>query len=304
MKQVLYLIGLLTLCACSSLWSQVHLNESCVWKTKDLAFSDFAYINTDYSDFINGDTLIANELFYKVKREGTSIWGWTPTDTMLIQEINEYKGAIREENRIWYWIEKDSIESTILYDFNLVKGDSIDHRFGKFKLVLSDSIFHNNQYKKVYELDGLGVFQLIEGVGWNSGLLDPIFNFESISYLQCFHKDDESLTPDLSEFESQFNLIVEEIQDCAITPNRVIEQSFFLEVKIFPNPFTESFVFETESQVTDIQISNIIGEPIESFSWDEHNNEINLTEQPEGLYYLALYSGNIMTSHKLIKINH
>ena len=128
-------------------------------------------------------------------------------------EISEYKGAILEENKKFYWVEKGATVSRLLYDFNLSEGDSVDYQNRKYKLVLKDSIFHDGFFKMIYSLDSL-VITLTEGIGFNTNFLDQIFPNESFSYLQCFNKNGEFFNPDLSELEAALNQTLEDVETC------------------------------------------------------------------------------------------
>ena len=285
----------------NSAYSQQYLNESCVWSIKDLAYVDFLSFNANYEDYLQGDTLIESHSYFKVYRSGIVISGFTPDDSTYINEINEYKGALREEDKEWYWIPKDSSNAELLHDFNKVEGDSVEYNNGiKHKLVLTDSIYHGGEYRKVYHLEGSVFINLIEGVGWNTKLIDPLFNLESFPYLQCYRKDDESIQPDLTIIEEAFNLELEELDDCEIISNVETQTSAHANIQIYPNPFKHRIVINSKIKIDEITFLNALGRKVrvEKLTQDE----IELDGLEAGIYYLVLKGGDKVYTRKLVKI--
>lgn len=274
--------------------SQNYLNESCIWKIKDYAYVDLVFFNSDYYDYINGDTLIGGIDYYKLYRKGTTISGFSQTDSMFINDINDYLGAIREEDETWEWIEKDSLTPKVLFNFNLEEGDSVKFNNENYNLILSDSIFHDGVYKKVYNLEGT-IIDLIEGVGFITGPVSPLIKIESISYIQCFSKNGESLNPDLSEFESKFDdVFFEDIDFC----EEVLSQTNgvntpAIDVLIYPNPFADKISIEADFDIESIRISNSFGKIV--YEKEGSVDKINLENLGGGLYFVLIKGANHQT---------
>jgi len=259
-------------------YCQEYINQTCKWKIKDLALVELYYINADYQDYIAGDTIIGDSTYFKVYRKGKAISGITPTDSMFINEIHEYKGAILEENKKWHWIEKETTDPILLYDFNVSEGDSITYLGSdiKYELQLIDSIYQGGTYKKVYQLEGLEI-TLIEGVGWNTGLISPLHIYESFSYIQCFNKDGENLNPDLTGFEALLNIDLEEVENCSeLSLSIEAETNKDQVVDIYPNPFVEKLTIQSTTEIEEVIITNKLGEIIYHKDW--HTDQIELRE--------------------------
>lgn len=286
----------------SILYGQEYLNETCKWKIKDLAYVDLYYVNADYHDFVQGDTIIGDSTYFKVYRKGNVISTFTPFDTMFTSEIYAYQGAISEQNKIWYWVQKERTEPTVLYDFNVEDGDSIKY-YGsdtKYKLELIDSIYHGGMYRKVFRLGEL-IINLIEGVGWNTGLLRPIFPYDSFSYLQCFNNQGENLNPDLSGFEMLPNIVIEEFNECGELLSGINGESYRTEIaKIYPNPFEEILTIETKEKIEEVIIINKLGEII--YNEKRHIDNINFGDMASGVYTLLLYTRTGLSTHRVVKL--
>ena len=296
-------ITLFAFCLISiSSYSQTYLNESCAWKIKDFAYVDLLYFNTDYTDHIKGDTFINGLNYLKLYRQGVSISGFTQVDSLYTNEFNEYRGAVRESNKIWHWIEKDSLEPTVLYDFNKQEGDSIKWMYGptNYNLILKDSLLQNGTYKKVYTLEGTFI-EFIEGVGFNTGLIKPLMGIDSYSYLQCFNNNDEFLNPDLSEFDTVIGDSFEDVDTCdKPLLNHQVSIPHKQDLDVYPNPFTTDITLVTEINIKQIEIFNQLG--VKVFSEKQHTKTIKLNHLDAGLYFLVIKDNhNQSISKKLIK---
>ncbi len=298
------ILTLLSFCISTAILGQSNLNESCVWKVKELKYDILYYFNFDYEDYISQDTIIDNLSYHKVYRRGTVYNLMTMTnDTLFTSEIDEYKGAIREDDRIWYWIEKDSLSPIQLYDFNVQAGDTVQllNSDLKFELTLTDSIFINNDYKKVFQLADLPIL-LIEDIGWNTGLLNSVsdfLNLFSFSYLQCYNNNDENYNPDLSILESAFNITLEDVEECE-NESTVSNDYLFKEIiTVYPNPFQSIIHFDAPDEIESLSILNTKGEVV--YATVEVNGSIDLTSLASGIYFLNFRSNGKTYYQKVIK---
>lgn len=284
---------------------QNFLNETSSWEIKDLRYDDLFYFNASYTDYLELDTLIGNHTYFKLNRQGTIISGFSPTDTMFTNEILEYKGAIREEDKIIYWIEKETEEPVVIYDFNIQAGDFIElpGSTTEYELLLVDSIFHDQSFKKVYELNGLPI-QLIEGVGWNTGFINSpyeVLNLFYFSYLQCYNKDDQNLNPDLSSLENWTNTTLEHSTSCENQPTNTIgllKDSDL--INVFPNPFENKINIATDLKINEIILLNSLGEKV------FENKGIDLKELvtsnlQKGIYFVVLKTDDQDYTKKVIR---
>jgi len=77
---------------------------------------------------------------------------------------------------------------------------------------------------------------------------------------------------------------------CGITENKLNP-----EITTFPNPTHSKFNFKIKSNKNEditIEIYNILGRKIESFQKVPGNSEIDLTNYPNGIYYINYLSKN------------
>ncbi|HXA02534.1 MAG TPA: YCF48-related protein [Cytophagaceae bacterium] len=74
------------------------------------------------------------------------------------------------------------------------------------------------------------------------------------------------------------------------------------ELKIYPNPFTESFImnFGKNGNRT-IKIYNYLGQELRSMPTDGAAETISMSSLPVGVYYINVHSENGNTTHKIIK---
>jgi hypothetical protein len=68
-------------------------------------------------------------------------------------------------------------------------------------------------------------------------------------------------------------------------------------VRLFPNPATESF--RVTQEVEKIQIYNVSGQLVKSFHQAQNNYEI--TDLKQGIYFVQLWTGSKVQIEKLIK---
>jgi len=282
--------------------AQEYLDASCTWKFKDVAYVDgFTYFNTDYIDYIEGDTVINNLTYFKMHRAGSSISGFSPEDSTFVHEINEYRGALLEEDRKWHWIPRDSIQSQIIYDFNVEDGDSISYKgiSGMIRLNVIDSFAMGGEQRNIFQLEGTA-FNLIEGVGWNTSFDRAFFDPESFSYLQCFSKDKESLSMDLTQLEMLFSLEFETVDDCgeflSNTDARMINS---LSVQVYPNPFQSELNFTSTKNIDGIYITDLLGNLI--YQDNGQLSKVDLTDLEGGIYYLTVFNESGVASRTIVK---
>lgn len=282
--------------------SQDYLNETCIWKVKDYAYIDLTYFNSDYYDHINGDTLIDGTGYYKLYRKGSFYNGFTPTDSMFYSEINDYLGAIREEDKTWVWVEKDSLESKILFDFNLKEGDSVKFYGRNYNLILSDSIFHGGTYKKVYRLEDT-LLDLIEGVGFITGVVPSLWRQESVTYIQCFSKDGENLNPDLFEFEKLLDELFENLESCEEVLSSSINPNIYEhDIIIFPNPAYDLLnVKLNNSNANTITILNLEGKELFHKKVNNQLMELEINGLENGIYFLKIRMDDKVLVRKFVK---
>lgn len=164
-------------------------------------------LNEDMEYFLGPDTLIAGTLYHKIfKRVDGSFWYQSPGPAPpgcsgSYSYVNDTAAAalLRQDGRrMMIWVASLQAEE-LLHDFDLAVGDTIPpshiNIFGTADTVVSvDSIFIRGQYRRVMHT-GEGL-ELIEGVGSNRGLIEPIDLIFDCGYSRtCFSLQDTSWLP-------------------------------------------------------------------------------------------------------------
>ena len=168
---------------CQNLLSQEYVPfdfKNGIWVCKEAYFGEegFTYGIQFYT---KGDTIINGNLYqnlylYRIKTETFDLHPDTSCG---------YYGAIRNNsNKQVEYVNQDDTIPEIIYDFNLNLGDTIKNGYGKYEehklIVMSiDSVNYCGKYHKRYNLNDSTIMinqSLIEGIGFNSGLIDPWFH--------------------------------------------------------------------------------------------------------------------------------
>lgn len=213
---------------------------------------------------------------------------------------NKYEEILyREEDLKFYVIPQDSINEILIYDFNLVEGDTFWTNWGwglndSIGLVVQnvDSIttLDGEQRKRITLENGEYYGQWIEGVG----SLDWVFVFPTyLSSLSggfsfiCHSKGEELIYPDWADAEA-----------CDfITKIHNNEKEVFCE--IYPNPSSGDINIKLKNlEVEYIQIIDLTGKVILENKIDLNQNLIEFTDSfNSGIYFMKFFN-----EHKVIKI--
>ena len=74
-------------------------------------------------------------------------------------------------------------------------------------------------------------------------------------------------------------------------------------VNVYPNPNNKIFSIQTSSKINTIEVLDVLGSHIRSFQPNTNLFEINISENPSGIYFLKVYleNGNIVTKKIICK---
>ena len=72
------------------------------------------------------------------------------------------------------------------------------------------------------------------------------------------------------------------------------------QISISPNPSTGIFIIQSSNKISNIEISNLIGEKIYSSVLYSNKSEIDLTKQPQGIYFIKINSEKGTDTKKII----
>ncbi len=233
------------------------------------------YIRDSYS----GDTLIDGFTYKRIEHEVLVTAGGCcyPPEGLGMGFLREDVSA-----RKVYWRWPGESSDTLLYDFNLDVGDTINGLFrfpsNDWIVVSVDSVIVDSNYRRRINFDTSDVYQcmrfsFIEGVGSTAGLTNEYYGpGEMGSILECFSvggevRYTEPCNPDTVA--------------CGELPVNV--QSFFnkrTELAVSPNPSSGQFTINGIIKPTTVFVYSSTGQPV----WQGSGNTIDLTAQPPGVY--------------------
>ncbi len=283
-----------------------RFEDSAVWRVDYEYFNPFQFpcsIDYSFQYYFDGDTTINSRLHKKLYRsfvqtdtvscvDLTGLWADAP--------ISGYMGALFEDsvlNKTYFVFENSSVDS-LLFDYNMVVGDTLKGclpnnealYYDTVTVTSVDSVQINNGYRKrwIFSAANLPWNEepfIIQGVGSNVGLFDPIstyaFDFTS-RYLICYFEGEDVV----------FSTGHDSTQGCSlVTVSDIPEASI---ISVYPNPTTGRVRLDFGKTTTDLtlQVMTRLGLLIHS----EPVNGIQYTdiELPEtnGLYFIHLLSSD------------
>jgi hypothetical protein len=264
-------------------------------------------IETDYTYFINGDTIVNSHIYKKLFIHGFVTHNWfspSPVPSccqgayFFYDSIN-HVALLRDTLKKIYIIDSLGNPETLLYDFDLTIGDTIPLTYNNYDSTITviaiDSISVFGLYRKRFELSNNANSQsLIEGIGHLRGFIEPLNII-----LEC-----------------GFDLICYSISDSAYFPfttncnnnNQILDIDLLkFQVKLFPNPVDNNINISSESNhlfFSSYNIINAYGQSVlfkNALSTAEIN--IDVSKFIRGTYFLQLKTSVGETIHKLFVKN-
>ena len=124
------------------------INPLSQWRENWSQLQSTGHIYAYYKYYIDGDTLIDSNIYYKVYWTGYYEYDW---GNPIYFDL--FKGVLREEENRWYTIYYGNEECA--YDFNLEIGDSFIHYLNSTAMITVidiDTIFVDGEPKKKFYL--------------------------------------------------------------------------------------------------------------------------------------------------------
>ena len=252
--------------------------------------------------FLSGDTIIATRKYKKLLSDG-----YCYSQSTCCYYNNRYEGALRQDTiqKKVYYRNPAATSDTLLYNFNLNPGDTLQSYIGSFPNYISsvDSILIGTTYRKQYhvsfknsgcQLDS-NYFQIIEGMGSTLGIIsslngNPDCGDNGGPYFNCFS-------------ENQTVLYTKPNATCDMTlgiSENINRESF----SIFPNPSYGIFNLQINNQQIGeggrIEIYNTLGEKLYSATPQFSNATINISDKPKGIYFVKIISGAKFIARKIV----
>jgi len=240
-------------------------------------------------------------------------------------------GLLREDSllqQVWY-IEPDSLNERIIYDFLLDEGDSIWLQWNAdaMGVMLQDGWYYVDSIRiktffeterRVFYLDnplnddigfgptGRPYIEWIEGVGSNLHpayfvIKDCAADFCGIWFLYgasvlCAFKNDIHIYEDC--MVTYFNNI-----DCYNMPNSIKNLSKHQLFEIFPNPARDKFILKTERPNIhyDVIIRTLYGKTIKYTKIIKQETSIDISNLTPGIYFISISDNKSSITKKFIK---
>jgi len=203
MKQLTAFILLLVVINNAKAQTQIYnyLNHTSAWGVHSggTDFSNNEY-RSHYRYYMNGDTVIASNLYYKLFKAGVDSVYHLTTNTSSATFYDKYVGALREDSKCLYFIFSNDSVSIKLFDFNLVYNFPVPNMYANGNCtkpiidvanVKQYQLGSITRYKYIFPLT-LN-WNLYEGIGSIGDILEQGtmcgIGFEYNSYLSCYTKD-------------------------------------------------------------------------------------------------------------------
>jgi len=262
--------------------------------------NEFYYYNYHFE----GDTIIKGASYRKLMRDSVILVGIGGPPCLLYPwaSFTGYMGALKEDsilNKIFFIWAESLITDSLLYDYNLVVGDTLKGRLvGNCKMIISsvDSILIGNQFRKKWNFNTCneGPGYIIQGIGSDNGLIEQI-NSEGfcVSSLVCVRNITSTLF--MSNNPSTYG--------CHIISSVLETKRSQNSINIYPNPFSFETTIKSDRFLKDatIIVYNSHGQIVK-----EINNISGLSttlfrnDLPCGLYFLLLREADKMFVKKIV----
>lgn len=206
-------------------------------------------------------------------------------------------GFFRENNgKTFRYFSMDSTEK-IVYDFNLVEGDTIQRfNLSQSSLIVGEVGFTellDGKQRKFYEIKTpCGNLEVIEGVGEIEGFLSIINTCSLNEGFNCLH-----------QYSSKNQVLFEKNRPKHCWYTSSIKESTINNVRVSSNPIVNNFTITWESfnQKMNLKIYNVAGLEIEKKSI-QSGEIIDCTSWINGIYFYHLYDEHTDFTGKIIKI--
>jgi hypothetical protein len=251
---------------------------------------------SEHYDYVLGDSMEFNgHTYYAITYTGTS---WSqyifnqsiehPCNIWPPEPISGTRGYLRAENGVCYqgWQGGEFV----LYNFNLVAGDTVYFE-SMSPILYSDAIIDSVDQVLIGETlrtrlwvsdDFMQPIWIVEGVGHQFGLFEPIYQFENSSSLNCYWENGAPVLPNSSH--------------CGYLS---VANNSAANIQISPNPSTGIFRIETAQKST-IKIYDLYGRLVLQDLLNG-SSEIDISSEPSGVYLIMVENEQGLSTTKLVK---
>lgn len=259
-------------------------------------YYNMQYERSLYNYRTDGDTIINNLSYHKLRRVGSRTYGYGIIPPIPWHPFSIPVGFIREDNnkRIYHKLNSVSPEE-LLYDFNIALGDTIpiptiDFMFDRAVVTAVDTVLVCSTMRKRYKLAPIGTVLLqdlywTEGIGSTHGLIPRYNSFES-GVIDVCYSDSNCMPP------------------CPIIlSSSLVNHQASKEANIYPNPSSKTSLLQLNNKATStkIQIINNLGLIVFTKTTNKQEETLDLSRWSTGVYYVRLEYDQQVEIHTLIK---
>lgn len=259
-------------------------------------------INPFYNKYkILGDTLISGKTYFKCFSDLN-----LKDSSFSVTTNMSYYGAIRENNKKIFFINKNSTSEKKIYDFSLNVGDTTQFYFHDYFVNQYEDVvlrtfgttpyfFGRNIYTFSSNLALLGQIITAEGFGniiYETNEIDTIAPSKRV----CIIKKNNSA----HNIPSSYSQCYQNILDSYVSLNEKNNTNNFT---VFPNPAKQYFQLSSDNtKLSSLVIFDIRGEKIKEFQMNSNTKRIDVAHLESGVYILKItvQDGEVI-SKKLIK---
>lgn len=262
------------------------------------------WVNTEYVYTFNPPNPIPastlNDVdYYCVDGQDTTIQSNTYTQVFYCGDA--YKGAIRDDNGIVYFVPADSTDEYLLYDFTAQENQTLQNVYvgnhNDESFVLQDFTVQQigtevigGVTRRVVWADN---FRWIEGIGCETGLfMEPWTNVSMYAvFLECMSMNGNTIFP------------TEGTGNCSLTVglNEIDAATSF---EVYPNPTAGSLTISFGEIQSEVQVSivNAYGQNVQLFSATNSDKvEMNF-DGAAGVYFAIITTANgVRSALRLVK---
>lgn len=265
----------------------------------------------EYSYFFGSDSMINGQNYHRLMVNRINYYNDFRTSgcTDSIWYTDSYTAIFFRNdisNRKVFAFDLTMAKDTIWYDFNIQVGDTIQSSYAYNPandpiqlhcdtiVTLSLGGVSRRVYSySYYPIGSPSIYpngiNLIEGIGWQDGLIQNMHNSitTGTSQLLCFAENNTFYPPNTN--------------NCSILTS--LEKSSITEdVSVYPNPAMDKVKINSPHQLKTVFIFDAKGRRVEKVNFNPMINEIMISELNNGLYLLRIETSNGDTfKEKLIK---
>ena len=291
MKKILLIVfsGFLSFLASAQ---KIHFTDtSNVWHVLDTYDGGSVHHIFSY----NGDTVINSNAYKIMLCPGQ--WASYP----LCYSGTDCHSFIREDTILNKVFVLTNDTEQVLMDYNLNIGDSIlykniNHQIYIDKVSGIDSTIINSVYHKVWYFTNLiyppggpkPMYSVIEGVGCLDGpLFMPYPNWGlNDFFLTCFYHSSTNPLVSPSVLDESNSIYFNNHTSCTVGINAASKT--ISGYTLSPNPATTSLTITATNKITNITITNLLGQTVYTHECNTEKVEISVTDLPTGVYFVKI----------------